>query len=177
VTGVDLSSAQIAYARKYATRHNAENVAFVEGTIEDLSRFDDASFDLAVSIGVMEYVERLGDALSEAARVLRPGGVFALSVRHPFDVIVEPGTPLVIRSSYWAPHHDRIRPVRTDDAPPFRSYMRTMQQWFDELTTAGFSLERLIEPKEYELPRVKDRLHDEWLRLLPYMLIIKARKR
>jgi SAM-dependent methyltransferase len=176
-TGVDVSAAQIAYARKFAARHDATNASFVEGAIEDLSRFDDASFDLAVSIGVMEYIQHLDDALAEAARVLRPGGVFALSVRHPFDVIVEPGAPLVIRTSYWSTHHDRIRPVRTDDAPRFRSHMRTMQRWFDGLTSAGFAVERLIEPKEDELPRVNDRLHDDWLELLPYMLVIKARKR
>jgi SAM-dependent methyltransferase len=176
-TGVDQSPAQIAYARKYAVRHNAENVAFVDAAVEDLSRFDDASFDLAVSIGVMEYVERLDDALTEASRVLRPGGVLALSVRHPFDVIVRGGPPFVVATSYWSSHHDRIRPVRTPDAPAFRSHMRTMQAWFDALTAAGFAIERIIEPKEHELEPIADTLHDDWLEMLPYMLIIKARKR
>src|SRR5205085_2600125 len=47
--GVDHSAAQIAYARKYAARHNAENASFVEASIDDLSRFDDESFDVAIS--------------------------------------------------------------------------------------------------------------------------------
>src|SRR5439155_13027231 len=47
--GVDHSGAQIAYAKKFAARHNAENASFVEASIDDLLRFDDESFDLAVS--------------------------------------------------------------------------------------------------------------------------------
>ena len=177
VTGVDQSPAQIAYAKKYAMRNDAPNTSFVEGVIEDLSRFDDASFDLAVSIGVMEYIQDLDAALAEAARVLRPGGVLTLSVRHPFDVIVQGGPPFVVTTSYWSSHHDRIRPVRRDDAPAFRSYMRTVQTWFDAVTAAGFAIERIIEPKEHELEPIADTLHDDWLELLPYMLIIKARTR
>lgn len=177
VVGVDQSPKQIAYAKKYAARNHAPNASFVEADIEDLSRFDDASFDLAISIGVMEYVERIDLALAEAARVLRPGGELVLSVKHPFDVIVDGGPPFVVWTPYWAPHHDLNRLVSSDDAPPLRSHMRTMSEWFDQLAAAGFTVERVVEPKEDALPAIADELSDEWLALLPYALIIKARKR
>jgi ubiquinone/menaquinone biosynthesis C-methylase UbiE/ADP-ribose pyrophosphatase YjhB (NUDIX family) len=179
VTGVDASAVQIAYAKKYALRNEAPNASFLESDVTDLSRFDDASFDLAVSIGVMEYVERLDLALAEAARVLRAGGLLVLSVKHPFDVVVDGdgGPPYAVWTPYWTPHHDLNRLVEQPDAPPMRSYLRTLSQWFESLDAAGFAIERLVEPDESKLPAVADELDEEWLRLLPYALIIKARKR
>jgi SAM-dependent methyltransferase len=177
VVGVDASAVQIAYAKKYALRNDALNASFVEADVTDLSRFDDASFDLAVSIGVMEYVERLDLALAEAARVLRQGGLLVLSVKHPFDVVVDGGPPYTVWTPYWTQHHDRTRIVQSADAPAMRSYLRTMSEWFESLDAAGFTIERLVEPDESKLPPIADELDEEWLRLLPYALIIKARKR
>ena len=46
--------------------------------------FADDTFDAVVAGEVIEHIENDGLALSEAARVLRPGGVLALSVpAHP----------------------------------------------------------------------------------------------
>jgi len=177
VVGVDQSPAMIEYAKKYAARHGATNASFVEADIEDLSRFDDSTFDLAISIGVMEYVEHADRALGGAARVLRPGGTLVLSLKHPFGVIVDGGPPFVVWTSYWMRHHDRNRLVARADAPRMRSYMRTVSEWFDLLTAAGFTVERLVEPKEDDLAAIADELNQEWLALLPYALIIKARKR
>jgi ubiquinone/menaquinone biosynthesis C-methylase UbiE len=177
VIGVDQSAAQIAYAKKYALRHAAPNASFVEGQIEDLSRFDDGSFDLAISIGVMEYVERIDLVLAEAARVLRRGGDLVLSVKHPFDVIVDGGPPFTVWTSYWAPYHEQTNPTSEMNAPKFRSYMRTVSEWFEQLTNAGFAVEKLVEPRDHQRPAIADTLHTDWLELLPYSLIIKARKR
>jgi len=177
VVGIDQSAAQIEYARKYAARHNAVNASFAQCAIEDLSRFDDCSFCLAISIGVMEYVEHLDAALGEASRVLAPGGPLYLSVKHPFDVIIDGGPPFFVRRPYWAPHRDLDPLVDDEAAPPMRSHMRTMSQWFDALDAAGFTIERLSEPREDALPAIADELDTAWLALLPYALIIKARKR
>ena len=54
----------------------------------------------------------------------------------------------------------------------------TLAQWFDALTSAGFVVERFIEPKEDGLPPgPDDTLDNTWLGLMPYTLIMKARKR
>jgi SAM-dependent methyltransferase/ADP-ribose pyrophosphatase YjhB (NUDIX family) len=176
VVGVDQSAAQIAYAKKYASRNDAPNASFVDADVTDLSRFDDGSFDLAVSIGVMEYVEHLERVLAEASRLLRPSGTLVLSVKHPFDVIVDGGPPFTVWTSYWTRHHDLTTLVSAAGAGTFRSYLRTVSQWFDALRTAGFAIERIVEPKEDEYPAIADDLNPEWLALLPYALIIKARK-
>lgn len=46
VTGLDLSTAQLAHARGLADEHGVD-VDFVEGDVTDLSMFADESFDLA----------------------------------------------------------------------------------------------------------------------------------
>ena len=46
-----------------------------KGTAEELP-FDDRSFDVVISTSVLEHVDDLDAAVSEAFRVLRPGGVF-----------------------------------------------------------------------------------------------------
>jgi SAM-dependent methyltransferase len=54
-------------------------VDFEVGDVQSL-RFDDASFDVVLCLGVLEYVPDLDRAFDEVARVLRPGGVFVFSM-------------------------------------------------------------------------------------------------
>ena len=82
--------------------------------------FEDESFDAAVLGEVLEHVEDDRGALREVARVLRPGGVLALSV---------PANPkLYGPSDVWAGH--------------IRRYTRPAL--FDACTSAGFTVERCL---------------------------------
>jgi SAM-dependent methyltransferase len=72
-TGIDLTAAMLDVARGHAGDGVA---AFVEGSIEALP-FDDNSFDLAISNGVLNLVPDKPRAFAEIARVLAPGGTFA----------------------------------------------------------------------------------------------------
>jgi ubiquinone/menaquinone biosynthesis C-methylase UbiE/ADP-ribose pyrophosphatase YjhB (NUDIX family) len=178
VVGIDASAPQLAYARKHAAKHDAANAAFVEGTVEDLSRFDSASFDVVVSIHALDFVDDLAAVLTGAARVLKDNGVLATAVKHPFDVRVdgEGAPPYRVWASYWTREYDWSWKFKSAEAE-FRSYLRTMGEWFDAITSAGFTVERLIEPKEDQLPKVEgDVLDDRWLGLMPFTLIIQARK-
>jgi SAM-dependent methyltransferase/ADP-ribose pyrophosphatase YjhB (NUDIX family) len=176
--GVDVSGEQIAYAKKYALRHGAANASFLRCDATDLSRFDDESFDLAVSIHALGYVEDATRALSEAARVLSPGGVFAFAVPHPFDSVASDDGPVLrIERSYWATHLDWEWSFADGTHARFRDYARTVSSWFDMLIAAGFAVERIVEPRQ---DAADDDVSDEFrarAALLPYVLIIKARKR
>lgn len=177
VVGIDQSPAQLAYARKYA-QPRTENASFVEGAVEDLSRFDDESFDLAISIDVLDYVEDIEAVLAEAARIVKPGGVLAIAVKHPVGAHLDGPPPLHMWNSYWTPYADWPWEFADGTLASFRRYFRTMAQWVDLLITAGFAVERLVEPQEADLPKAEgDDLDDEWMRLVPYTLIIRARKR
>ena len=78
VTGVDMTDEQLSKARAIAEHEGYPHVGFVESRIEDLP-FDDASFDLVISNGVINLSVDKPAVFAEAARVLRPGGRLALA--------------------------------------------------------------------------------------------------
>ena len=161
------------------TSCNAQNASFVEGNMQDLSRFDDASFDVAVSIHALGYVERAGVSIAEAARVLKPGGVLAVSVSHPFNITRDEAAPYGLIRSYWSRTIDwqwTFDDKKT--TADFRDYSHTTQEWFDMLTGAGFNVERLLEPQQGNVVGDDAKHLDMRLaKLTPYALILKARKR
>ncbi|MEM9185734.1 MAG: methyltransferase domain-containing protein [Planctomycetota bacterium] len=69
--GVDLTASHVRYARKRAAR--LPNAEFIEGNYERLARRD-AEFDGVLAVETLCQTPRLGRALAEARRVLRPGG-------------------------------------------------------------------------------------------------------
>jgi arsenite methyltransferase len=78
VVGVDFTDAQLAKARAQAERHGRRAVEFVEAAIDDLP-FEDASFDVVISNGVVNLSPVKHQVFAEAARVLRPGGRLVLA--------------------------------------------------------------------------------------------------
>lgn len=94
-TGIDLLPEMVARARAAAAEAGTENVAFEQGEIEDLPLDDDRA-DVALSNGSINLCARKSRVLSEAYRVLRPGGrltVADLTIREeelPSEVITHP---------------------------------------------------------------------------------------
>jgi ubiquinone/menaquinone biosynthesis C-methylase UbiE len=73
VTATDIDPEQIAIARRGSS--NIANLTFQEADAIDLP-FDDKSFDVVISFGVLHHVDKWQTALTEVKRVLRPGGYF-----------------------------------------------------------------------------------------------------
>jgi arsenite methyltransferase len=73
VTGIDMTPEMLAKARGSAEEMDVRNVEFVEGEIESLP-FEDASFDVVISNGVIDLVPDKHAVFSEIHRVLVPGG-------------------------------------------------------------------------------------------------------
>jgi SAM-dependent methyltransferase len=75
VVGIDLTAEMLAWARNAKMDALAGNLHFQEGSAEELP-FDDASFDLVISNGVLNLVPDKKSAFREIARVLHPEGTF-----------------------------------------------------------------------------------------------------
>jgi SAM-dependent methyltransferase len=75
VTGADISGEAVAYARE---QFGALGIRFVEAPCESLP-FAPESFDLVTAFEVIEHLERWQELLTEANRVLKPGGVLLVS--------------------------------------------------------------------------------------------------
>ena len=78
VVGVDFTDEQIAKATRLRDRDGFAQVEFQEASIDELP-FEDASFDVVISNGVINLSPVKHRVFAEAARVLRPGGRLAIA--------------------------------------------------------------------------------------------------
>jgi arsenite methyltransferase len=78
VVGVDFTDEQIRKARRLREHDGFAQVEFVEASIDALP-FDDATFDVVISNGVVNLSPVKHRVFAEASRVLRPGGRLALA--------------------------------------------------------------------------------------------------
>jgi SAM-dependent methyltransferase len=73
VTGVDMTPEMLAKARAAASEMRADNVEFLAGEAEALP-FEDETFDVAISNGVIDLIPDKDAVYGEIFRVLVPGG-------------------------------------------------------------------------------------------------------
>jgi SAM-dependent methyltransferase len=73
VTGIDMTPQMVAKARAAAAELGASNVEFLEGEAEQLP-FEDVSFDVVISNGVIDLIPDKDAVFAELYRVLEPGG-------------------------------------------------------------------------------------------------------
>jgi SAM-dependent methyltransferase len=92
IVGIDLDPEQIELARKTAAERRIENVEFTTGSVLELP-FDEATFDVVYANAVLFYLREQKPALVEMRRVLRPGGLAAVSDDDVSTVAVSPDWP------------------------------------------------------------------------------------
>ena len=147
VTGVDPTSAQISVAVE-----RGGGPRYVQSGACPLP-FDDESFDAALACLVFEHIEDVDGAISEVARVLRPGGSFNFLLNHPLlqtpdsgwidDHMVEPP------EQYWriGNYLDEAETIeQVESGVHIRFLHRPLSRYLNALADNGLLLERMDEP-------------------------------
>ena len=129
VTGIDMTDEQRVKADRL--RGDATHLRFVPGRLEDLP-FDDASFDVVISNGVVNLCPDKARVFAEAARVLAPGGRLAVA-----DIVATRPLPETVtcNADLWS--------ACIGGAAPETDYRAAIEQ-------AGLHIDALREVTEYQ---------------------------
>ena len=162
MTGVDLSARMIELAQD-EERRAPLGIHYAHTSYTDLARFAEATFDAVVSFMALMDGPRFDLAMAECFRVLRPGGRLAFSIMHPCFLTRgsrwirnEQGVEVEqVVGNYFDPTRwvERFRLADAPaEAPEFvvRRFDRTLSEYLNTLTGAGFVLNRIEEPRPSE---------------------------
>ncbi len=152
VAGVDPIESQVVLAQERSMATQAGSSWFAQAAAAGLP-FRSDSFDHAVACLVFEHIDDVDGAISELARVVRPGGTFLFLLNHPLlqtpgsgwidDQIIEPP------EQYW-----RIGPYLVETATVeevqkdvhIRFVHRPLSRYVNTLADHGFVLVEMMEP-------------------------------
>jgi SAM-dependent methyltransferase len=145
VVGVDPTAAQVVEA---ARRGGGVLVGRAGAAALPFSR---ESFDAVVACLVFEHIDDVDDAISEVARVLRPGGRFLFLLNHP--LLQTPGSgwidDTILDEQYWriGPYLVEDRALEEVEKGVFIPFIhRPLSRYFNALVAAGLYVTRMFEP-------------------------------
>ena len=175
VLGVDASQKMLARA---ATLTGDPAIVFRHAGIEE-EQFEAGAFDVAVSSLTLHYVERFDLVAAKVFACLAPGGAFAISVEHPICTAI--GDHIVFRmhtgGMHWPLRDYMSEGARNTEWLGGRhiKYHRTVATYVNTLLDAGFSLQRLLEPKP-EAARIAENSSLSLDLMRPMFLLLSAIK-
>ena len=178
VTGVDLTTQSIELAKARFAQQSLPVRALVADA-EHLP-FEDNSFDVVYSFGVLHHTPNTERAIEEAYRVLKPGGRIILMLYHKHSLHVYLGVPLFwlsnkLRNNKFSAFEDWIRVYDGEENPLGKAYSRSeirrMMKQFSNVTATVYDPIRRRIPKA--LNAVNQFLFARWL---GFWVVMKGEK-
>lgn len=162
---IDISEAQLAYARSDAERDGV-TIEFVQSSIEEYDP-QGRQFDLITSSHAFEFVAEPFALVKRIAGWLKTGGTLMISTVHPVyngewvSADEEDGSETWGRllTNYFKPIDD-VREQPSGDGTPVVSRAYPVSAWFNAFREAGLILDRLEEPPAAETPAYAS---EDWL--------------
>jgi SAM-dependent methyltransferase len=167
VTGVEVSAAMARLARARLGDRAAVHVADLAAPLTVCA---DASFDAVAASLVLHYLEDWGPTLGELRRVLRPGGLLAVSTHHPtMDWRLAGGSYFETRRITETWH-------KGGTATRVTFWRRPLTAMTTAFRAAGFAIEDVVEPMP--LPACAERFPDDHARLTtaPRFIFFRLRR-
>lgn len=134
VTVLDLSERMLDKDREIAAREGLD-LRIEHGNMCDLSRFEDASFDLVLNPPSLFYVPDVLPVFREVHRVLRAGGTFIMASSNPIAYVCEYDNAM---DCYKAVNRMPYRSADHDDQGEWIEYGHTMESYLGGMIAAGF---------------------------------------
>jgi SAM-dependent methyltransferase len=179
VTVVDLSNAMLDQDRAVA-RENELQILAVQTSMDDLSMFGDASFEIVLQPVSTCYIAQVAPVFREVSRVLRDGGLYISQHKQPASLQAE--TLPTERGYIITEPADRSGPLpptlpcqhREADA---LEYVHRWQTLLGGICHAGFVIEDLVEPASGANVLAERGSFEHRSTFLPPYVKIKARRK
>jgi SAM-dependent methyltransferase len=177
VSVIDISDAMLAIDQRESERRGLK-MRLVQGSMDDLSAFANAEFDIVHQPVSTCYVPKLEPVYREVARVLRDGGLYISQHKQPTSLQVSQRDAFnryVLGVSYY---HEGPLPKLADDAyreAGASEFLHRWQELIGGLCRAGFVIEDLVEPRRGDPKAVPGHFGHRGMVVPPYVRI-KARR-
>ena len=142
--------------------------------------FGDETFDLVVAYMSLHDMDRMPEAVAEAARVLEPDGRLCAAIPHPVSSAgsfqgPDRDAPFVIAGSYLDPAVADFTSDRDGIRLKFHSEHRSLETYSRALEAAGLLIEAIRETRPSDAVAAADPRKKRWQRI-PLFLYIRAIK-
>jgi ubiquinone/menaquinone biosynthesis C-methylase UbiE len=127
VVALDLTQQMLEAAERFITTNGNHNVSFIQGDAENMP-FDEATFDVVTCRKAPHHFPDIKAFVSEAARLLKPGGLFLL------DDNVAP------ENEEWDAFYNKVEKWR--DPSHYRAHKKT--EWLKLIEECGFEVEQTV---------------------------------
>lgn len=144
-TGIDISSKQLEHAEE-AARKKKIKVKFIKMSISDLKKLKKGSYDIVISVFVLQYVKDLKQVLLSVKSVLKRGGIFVFSVDHPFYITIDPDTMKLSESYNKSGILTEKERWPDGSRHTFMMYKRKVSEIINDVIDSGLRLESVLEP-------------------------------